>query len=155
MKTVNIKVLKKDVSNQINLRNFYFGESAKDGNMVEIATKMQTSEDNDDVLDKFILSACSHLVDVLNTVCIDVSFSTSGEDQSTSLDFTLSVSDLFAESQEEVIKEGIFNYLTNWSIYEWMDLAFPNGAKEFFEKCALIEAGLKSRINKRLKPTAR
>lgn len=155
MKSIAIRIRKKDVLHQVNLRNFYAGESAKQGNNVELATKMQTSEDNFDVLEKYVTSACTKLVDVLNPVCIDVSFTVTGTGDAESLDFNLSITSLFADSQESVIKEGSFEYLVNWAIYEWLSLAYPAGAKQFFDKCALIEEGVKSRINKRLKPEAR
>ena len=50
MKTITITISKAEALHQANLRNYYAGESAKVGDMVEIATKMQTSEDNADVM---------------------------------------------------------------------------------------------------------
>ena len=151
MKTVSISIPKKDVLLQVNLRNYYAGEAAKVGNTMEIATKMQTSEDNFDVLEKYVTSACSKLVDVLNPVSVDVSFSESGDPAN--LNFEIKVSDLYAESQNDVIKAGAFEYLVNWAIYEWLTLAFPSAATQFFQKCQLIEEGIRARINKRLKPS--
>ena len=153
MKTVSISIPKKDVLLQVNLRNYYAGESAKQGDTMEMATKMQTSEDNFDVLDKYVTSACSKLVDVLNPVSVDVSFSESGNPAT--LNYEIKVSDLYAESQNDVIKAGAFEYLVNWAIYEWLTLAFLSAAAQFFSKCQLIEEGIRARINKRLKPTER
>ena len=153
MKTVSISIPKKDVLLQVNLRNYYAGESAKQGDTMEMATKMQTSEDNFDVLDKYVTSACSKLVDVLNPVSVDVSFRESGNPAT--LNYEIKVSDLYAESQNDVIKAGAFEYLVNWAIYEWLTLAFPSAAAQFFSKCQLIEEGIRARINKRLKPTER
>ena len=153
MKTVSISVPKADVLLQVNLRNYYAGESAKSGDTVEMATKMQTSEDNFDVLEKYVTSACSKLVDVLNPVSVDVKFTESGDPAT--LNYEIKVSDLYAESQNDVIKAGAFEYLVNWAIYEWLTLALPSAAAQFFQKCQLIEEGIRARINKRLKPTER
>ena len=141
---------------QVNLRNYYAGESAKSGDTMEVATKMQTSEDNFDVLNKYVSSACSKLVDVLNPVSVDVEFAEkAGDNSEVTLDYTIKVSDLYAESQNDVIKAGAFEYLVNWAIFEWLTLAFPSAAQQFFQRCQLIEEGIRARINKRLKPTER
>ena len=141
---------------QVNLRNYYAGESAKSGDTMEVATKMQTSEDNFDVLNKYVSSACSKLVDVLNPVSVDVEFAEkTGDNSEVTLDYTIKVSDLYAESQNDVIKAGAFEYLVNWAIFEWLTLAFPSAAQQFFQRCQLIEEGIRARINKRLKPTER
>lgn len=155
MKTVSISIPKKDVLLQVNLRNYYAGESAKVGDTMEVATKMQTSEDNFDVLNKYLTSACSKLVDVLNPVCVDVTFKeTEGNDSdSATLDYSIKVSDLYAESQNDVIKAGAFEYLVNWAIFEWLTLAFPSASQQYFQRCQLIEEGIRARINKRLKPS--
>ena len=109
MKTVSISIPKKDVLLQVNLRNYYAGESAKSGDTMEVATKMQTSEDNFDVLNKYVSSACSKLVDVLNPVSVDVEFTEkTGDNSEVTLDYTIKVSDLYAESQNDVIKAGAF-----------------------------------------------
>ena len=123
---------------------------------MEVATKMQTSEDNFDVLNKYVSSACSKLVDVLNPVSVDVEFTEkTGDNSEVTLDYTIKVSDLYAESQNNVIKAGAFEYLVNWAIFEWLTLAFPSAAQQFFQRCQLIEEGIRVRINKRLKPTER
>ena len=154
MKTVLISIPKKDVLLQVNLRNYYAGEAAKSGETVEAATKMQTSEDNFDVLNKYVSSACSKLVDVLNPVSVDVAFTEkTGNNSEVTLDYTIKVSDLYAESQNDVIKAGAFEYLVNWAIFEWLTLAFPSASQQFFQRCQLIEEGIRARINKRLKPT--
>ena len=153
MKTVSISIPKKEVLLQVNLRNYYAGESAKQGDTMEMATKMQTSEDNFDVLNKYVTSACSKLVDVLNPVSVDVKFTEAGDPAN--LNYEIKVSDLYAESQNDVIKAGAFEYLVNWAIYEWLTLAFPSAAAQFFQKCQLIEEGIRARINKRLKPAER
>lgn len=154
MKTVLISIPKKEVLLQVNLRNYYAGESAKSGDTMEAATKMQTSEDNFDVLNKYVSSACSKLVDVLNPVSVDVEFTEkTGNNSEVTLDYTIKVSDLYAESQNDVIKAGAFEYLVNWAIFEWLTLAFPSASQQFFQRCQLIEEGIRARINKRLKPT--
>lgn len=154
MKTVLISIPKKEVLLQVNLRNYYAGEAAKSGETVEAATKMQTSEDNFDVLNKYVSSACSKLVDVLNPVSVDVEFTEkTGDNDVVTLDYTIKVSDLYAESQNDVIKAGAFEYLVNWAIFEWLTLAFPSAAQQFYQRCQLIEEGIRARINKRLKPT--
>ena len=97
MKTITITISKAEALHQANLRNYYAGESAKVGDMVEIATKMQTSEDNADVMEKFVIDAATHLVQVLAPVCIDVQV-----ELGDTITYTIKVSDLYAESQTNV-----------------------------------------------------
>lgn len=155
MKTETITISKSDVLHQVNLRNYYSGESAKQGDTIEIATKMQTSEDNFDVLNKYVDTACSALVNVLNPVCVDVSFAESSSDSATTLTYTIKVSDLYAESQNDLLKKDMFDYLVNWAIYEWLTLSFPTKAEVFLQKCGILETSIRSHINKRIKPEQR
>ena len=111
MKTITITISKAEALHQANLRNYYAGESAKVGDMVEIATKMQTSEDNADVMEKFVIDAATHLVQVLAPVCIDVQV-----ELGDTITYTIKVSDLYADSQTTVIQQQAFEYIVNQAI---------------------------------------
>ena len=150
MKTITITISKAEALHQANLRNYYAGESAKVGDMVEIATKMQTSEDNADVMEKFVIDAATHLVQVLAPVCIDVQV-----ELGDTITYTTKVSDLYAESQTNVIQQQAFEYIVNQAILQWLLLAFPSKAEMFATNCGTLEFTIKQAINKRLKPTER
>ena len=152
MKEVNFKFPQKDVLSQVKLRVYYHGEALKDDKMMEVATKMQANDDNDDVLEKYAVNASNKLIDVLNPVCIDATAKKTGTADSEVFDFTLTMTDTFADSQVEIIKNGSFDYMINWTMYEWLTLMFPNSAKSFFDKCTLGEIDIRRRINKRVKP---
>ena len=150
MKTITITISKADALHQANLRNYYAGESAKVGDMVEIATKMQTSEDNADVMGKFVDDAAAHLVGILAAVSIDVDMNLSD-----TITYTIKASDLYAESQNKVIQQQAFDYIVNYAIMLWLLLAFPSKAEMFASNCSTLEVSIKQAINKRLKPAER
>lgn len=153
MKTFVISISKKAVLHQANLRAFYVGESLKNDGKTpsQYASRMQSDTDNDDVMEGFATAALGRLVDIMNQVSVDVSKEVTLDN----IQLTVSVSDLFAESQTTFIQEGCFEYMVNWTLHEWFNLTDPNNANKFLEKCALIENNIKDRINKRLKPEER
>lgn len=151
-KVVEFQFNQKDVLLQAKLRIYYHGEALKDDKMIETATKMQANDDNDDVLEKFAVNASNKLIDVLNPVCIDAKVENVGSAGTKSFSFGLTMTETYAESQTNIIKDGSFDYMVNWAIYEWLTLMFPSSAKNFFDKCTLAEADIRRRINKRLKP---
>lgn len=152
-KLVSFQFNQEDVLLQVKLRAYYHGEALKDDKMMELASKMQANDDNDDVLVKFAVNASSKLIDVLNPVCMDAKVEVTGASGSEIYSFTLTMTEGYAESQTNIIKDGSFDYMVNWTIYEWLTLMFPSSAKSFFDKCLLAEGDIRKRINKRLKPT--
>lgn len=151
-KVVEFQFDKKDVLLQVKLRTYYHGEALKDDKMIELATKMQANDDNDDVLAGFATNAGNKLIDVLNPVCIDAEMEKNAVEGSEVFKFTLTMTDTYADSQTNIIKDGSFDYMVNWAVYEWFTLMFPSSSKNFFDKCTLIENDIRRRINKRLKP---
>lgn len=151
-KKIDFQIMQKEIMLQSKIRTYYLGEALKDDKMMEIATKMQANDDNDDVLVGFALNSSNKVIDVLNPVCIDASVSKAGTAGAESFNFDLTMVSSYADSQTEIIKNGIFDYMVNWTLYEWLSLMFPNSAKLFFEKCSITEADIRKRINKRLKP---
>ena len=69
--------------------------------------------------------------------------------------YTIKVSDLYAESQTNVIQQQAFEYIVNQAILQWLLLAFPSKAEMFATNCGTLEFTIKQAINKRLKPTER
>lgn len=152
-KLVNFQINQKDVLLQVKLRAYYHGEALKDDKMMELASKMQANDDNDDVLAKFAINAGGKLIDVLSPVCIDAKVEVTGLSGAEIYIFSLTMTEGYADSQTNIIKDSSFDYMVNWTIYEWLSLMFPSSAKSFFDKCLLAEGDIRRRINKRLKPS--
>lgn len=151
-KNVSFQFTQKEVLLQAKLRAYYLGESLKDDKLMEIATKLQANDDDDDVLVNFALNSSNKVIDVLNPVCIDANVVKSGETGSEIYKYDLTMVSSYADSQTEIIKNGVLDYMINWTLYEWLSLMSQNSAKLFFDKCAIAGDDIRKRINKRLKP---
>ena len=120
---------------------------------MELASKMKANDYNYYVLAKFAINAGGKLIDVLSPVCIDAKVEVTGLSGAEIYIFSLTMTEGYADSQTNIIKDSSFDYMVNWTIYEWLSLMFPSSAKSFFDKCLLAEGDIRRRINKRLKPS--
>lgn len=151
-KNVSFQFSQKEVLSQAKLRAYYLGEALKDDKMMELATKLQATDDNDDVLVNFALNSSNKVIDILNPVCIDAVVTKSGTTGSEIYKFDLTMVSSYADSQTEIIKNGILDCMINWTLYEWFSLMSQDSAKLFFDKCSIAELDIRKRVNKRLKP---
>lgn len=156
---IKIQVSRETVLYQAKIQTYYVGDSRKDDKLMDLATKMQASDENDDVLNQFANSGANKVLDILTPLLGDVTLTNNQEVKDgaevATYEYSMDVPPTFDGNQSKAIQEGATNFMTNWTIYEWLTLVYPEMAKIFFEKCALIESDLRHRINMRTKPVRR
>lgn len=121
--TINIK--RSELQQQINLRNYYMGESAKKKD--PDATTIQSCKDDKELLYMFLARACNELTTAvalrfpyiscyINEENIEITFETDSE---------------YPEHLLPMLEQSIINYLVNESIIQWLLLRRPEMAESY------------------------
>lgn len=156
---IKIQVSRETVLYQAKIQTYYVGDARKDDKLMDIATKMQASDENDDVLNQFADGGANKVLDILTPLLGDVALTNEAVvkdgTQTATYEYSMDVPPTFDGNQNKAIQEGATNFITNWIIYEWLSLVYPEMAKIFFEKCGIVESELRHRINMRTKPVRR
>lgn len=145
---------------QVKLHSHYRGDAQKIGENVIPATKMQASDDNDDILNGFIDSAASDVSDMLTSVLTELRLEK--EDYVTEKNFPsvrflyyTCVPSTFDNNQKEAILQGIKDYMVNYSLCEWGKIYDPAGVEAYRAECEMAREKIKHRLNCRIKPVRR
>lgn len=161
MNKITFEFEREDLLKQIKLHAYYSGSSRKEQDETNgVYSKMQASDENDDVLDRFVDKSLSLVASLIGKLLSDVVV-TMGEKvvsqtaASTKITIDVDVPVTFDGSRKPFIHECIKDYIINWSLYEWYLLVNPGEAKVCFENCGLTEVSLKKHVNSRKKPVKR
>ena len=161
MNKITFEFVREDLLKQIKLHAYYSGDSRKEQDDANgVYSKMQASDENDDVLDRFVDKSCSRIASIVGTLLSEVAV-TAGEKvispttASTTIVMNVDAPVTFDGSRKPFIHECIKDYIINWSLYEWYLLVNPGEAKVCFENCGLTEVDLRKHINGRKKPIKR
>ena len=147
--TIAISVTLSEVLTQARKRLFYKGESLTEGEAVQLATTLQASSDEDDVLTPFAQKAAERMCDIINkTASVNYTFGTG------IFSFSITAPANFDENQSPLIKGSIFSFMANRVIGEWLNDVAPNTAKTYFELSLESERDITSRMAKRKKPVS-
>lgn len=144
----------------VKLQSHYMGDIRKAGDDVIVATKMQASDDNDDILNSFIDSASFDISDVLTGILSESrlekeDYLTEKGFPSVRFVFYTSVPKTFDANQNESILNGIKGYMTNYALWEWFKITNPKEAEAFLAECTKLKGKIIHRINQRTKPIRR
>ena len=146
---ISISITLSEVLTQARKRLYYKGESLKEGDAIQLATTLQASQDEDDVLTPFAQSAAERMCDLINkTASVNYSFGTGA------FSFSITAPANFDENQSPLIKGSIFKFMVNRVIGEWLSDVAPNIAKTYFELAMESERDIVTRIAKRKKPVS-
>lgn len=147
--TISITVTLSEVLTQARKRLYYKGESLKEGEAIQLATTLQASADEDDVLTPFAQKAAERMCDLINkTASVNYTFGTGN------FTFSVTAPANFDENQSPLIKGSIFSFMVNRVIAEWLSDVAPNIAKIYFDLSLESERDIISRISKRKKPVS-
>ena len=146
---ISISITLSEVLTQARKRLYYKGESLKEGDAIQLATTLQASQDEDDVLTPFAQSAAERMCDLINkTASVNYSFGTG------TFSFSITAPANFDENQSPLIKGSIFKFMVNRTIGEWLSDIVPNTAKTYFELSMESERDIVTRMAKRKKPVS-
>lgn len=144
-----ITITQQEVLVQARKRLHYKGESLKEGDKIQLATTLQASQDEDDVLETYAQKAAEKMADALNRTASTALSLSSG-----TYTFSITPPSNYDTNQDPLIKGGIFSYMVNRVIFEWLNITAPELAKSYYELAAESEADIIRRIAKRKKPTS-
>ena len=144
---ISISITLSEVLTQARKRLYYKGESLKEGDAIQLATTLQASADEDDVLTPFAQSAAERMCDLINkTASVNYSFGTG------TFSFSITAPANFDENQSPLIKGSIFKFMVNRTIGEWLSDIVPNTANTYIELSKESERDILTRLAKRNNP---
>lgn len=157
---ITIQIIKEDVLFQVKNEAYLTGEAMKDGSPQEInrATKTQASDDDDYLLNKYIDTAASAVIDILtghlSTVKLEKGEAVTTKGFNTeSFVFILDVPSTYDVNQNESLYEGIKDYMAQYALYKWYKRVNPQMADP--SELDSLKSDINHRINQRIRPVRR
>ena len=108
---------------QIDLKNFYMGDSAK--RMDKDADTIQSSKDDEELLCMFLKTACNELVTAVALRFPSVGYTIDDKE----IVFTFETEKEVRDDLVEMLRHSIIDYLVNEAIMQWLLLRRPNMAQ--------------------------
>lgn len=136
---------------QMKEHSYYLGEALKsDPKLMELAAKIQASDDDDPILKDFIQSGGTKLGNLLSRVLGKTSYAWDAE--KTTITFTTSAVANFMSSQEDTLKDNMLSYLSYYVLSKWLNLIKPNECDRFEKLLLEIEEDMRQLGAQRDKP---
>lgn len=117
-----ILIKNEELQQQINLRNFYMGDSAKRKDID--ADIIQSSNDDKELLCMFIKTACNELVSAVSLRFPQITYNITKED----IEIEFVTESIYPEHLLPMLQQSIENYLVNEVILQWLLLRRPDMA---------------------------
>ena len=126
-----ISIPESELQQQIDLRNFYMGESAKRKDMD--ADTIQSCKDDKDLLHMFIHTACNALVTAvaLRFPSISYTFEKDEEDEELKIIFEFETENGQRSHLLPTLQRAITDFLVNETIMQWLLVRRPNMAQTY------------------------
>ena len=120
-----ISITRNELQQQIDLRNYYMGESAK--RKEYDADTIQSSKDDQELLYMFIKRACNELITAVALRFPYISADT-GEEY---IEITFDTETAYPEHLLPMLEHSITNYLVNEATLQWLLLRKPEMAQSY------------------------
>ncbi|MBR4849217.1 MAG: hypothetical protein IKV07_07695 [Bacteroidaceae bacterium] len=127
-----IYIKRSELQQQIDLRNYYMGESAKRKD--NDATTIQSSKDDDELLCMFITRACNELVTAVALRFPLISAIVGNKE----IEITFETESGYPEHLLPMLEHSIFNYLVNEAIMQWLLVRRPDMAQSYISLRATL-----------------
>ena len=153
---VTLEILRETILHGVKLQTHYFGEYAKEGGD-SVAVLSQANDSDDDVLNKFIQTSATRVVDILTPYLKSCEY-TEGESivEGELLDKFVYVFDLPAGfDKNQMLLESIKDYMINYTLFRWCVMTKKNEAGIYEEEMKKSASGLIKRVNQRNGPVRR
>ena len=118
-----ITIERSGLQQQIDLKNFYMGDSAK--RMDKDADTIQSSKDDEELLCMFIKTACNELVTAVALRFSSISYTMNEKE----IVFSFETNNEVRDDLVEMLRHSIIDYLVNETIMQWLLLRHPNMAQ--------------------------
>lgn len=151
---IKIEVDKKAVLHLIKLETFVSGESTK-GKEEVLSTKSQADDDNDDVLNGYLATAESRVVDLLSGLLARAESQGNDVLDQDKFLYLLEVPDTFDCNQHRGILQGITDFMVNFVLNKWFRATWPEKSRLYQDLIEENILDIKHRLNQRLTPIRR
>ena len=118
-----ITIERSELQQQIDLKNFYMGDSAKRTD--KDADTIQSSKDDEELLCMFIRTACNELVTAVALRFPSISYTMDEKE----IAFTIETEKEQRDNLVEMLRHSIIDYLVNEAIMQWLLLRRPGMAQ--------------------------
>lgn len=150
-KVLPLELTVQDLFAQMKEHSYYLGEALKsDPTLIELAAKIQASDDDDSVLKDFIQSGGTKLGNLLSRVLGKTSYA--WDAGKTKITFTTNAVANFMDSQKDTLKDNMLNYLSYYVLSKWLNLIKPNECERFEKLLVEIEEDMRQLGAQRDKP---
>ncbi len=153
-KTLTLALTTKELFAQMKGHSYYIGEALKsDPQLIELAAKIQASDDDDAVLKDFVQAGGTQLGNILSRVVGKTSYAWSDTSESgKTITFTTKAVANFMDSQKDTLKDSMLNYLSYYILAKWLTLIKPNEAERFSKELVSLEESMRQLGAQRDKP---
>ena len=164
MKSITFRIEREDILYQARLIAFYVGESRKNAATSDVATKMQASDENRDILGKFADSAAARMTDLMVSLLkgTKTDYNERAEEQNDGstiaahdITFSALVPNTFDDNQIQGITEGIRDAMIHYVVYRWFEMTNPAEAALYLKHFEENITDIRHRIAQRIKPVKR
>ena len=131
-----ITIPESELQQQIDLRNFYMGESAKRKD--KDADTIQSSKDDKDLLHMFMHTACNELVTAVALRFPSISYSIEEEN----ILFEFETDDSAHSHLSPMLRQSILDYLVNETIMHWLLLRSTERAQTYISLRARLSSNV-------------
>lgn len=150
-KVLTLELTVQDLFAQMKEHSFYLGEAMKsDPKLMELAAKIQASDDDDTVLKDFAQSGGTKLGNLLSRVLGKTSYAWDGE--KSKITFTTNAVANFMDSQKNTLKDNMLNYLSYYVLSKWLNIIKPDECRRFEDLLLEIEEDMRQLGAQRDKP---
>lgn len=150
-KVLTLKLTTQSLFAQMKEHSYYLGEALKsDPQLMELAAKIQASNDDDIVLRDFVQSGGTKLGNLLSRVLGKTSYS--WNEGKTEVTFTTNAVANFMDSQRLTLQDNMLNYLSYYVLSKWLNLIKPDECKRFEDLLVEIEGDMRQLGAQRDKP---
>lgn len=155
---VELGIEREGILHQVKYQAFKTGECMKEGESESMATKIQPSDEDDELLNKFIDTAASEVTDILSGHLEQVSLEkadsvTPKGSPSVKFVLNLEVVSNYDNNQNEGLAEGIKDYMIAYTLFKWYRMTYPKLADP--SELEKLASNINHRINQRTRPVRR
>lgn len=150
-KTLTLEVTKTELFAQMKEHSYYLGESLKSNpQIIELAAKLQASDDDDSILMDFIKEAGTKLGNILSRVVGKTIYS--WDEDKSKITFTTSAVANFMDAQKDTLKDSMMSYVSAYVLYKWLNIMKPDESTRFEKLLAESEEDMRQLGAQRDKP---
>lgn len=150
-KVLTLELTTQGLFAQMKEHSYYLGEALKsDPRLMELAAKIQASNDDDTILKDFIQSGGNKLGNLLSRVVGKTSYT--WDEGKTKITFTTNAVANFMDSQKLTLQDSMLNYLSYHVLSKWLNLIKPDECARFEKLLVEIEEDMRQLGAQRDKP---